>query len=613
MRNYLFIDLHIHSVYSFETDCDATPEEILENTLATVKKVQNSMIERVNECVAGGSEEELDKLIIELSPYFADKKEEQEQIRDLILNSGNKVQTLKDYIINNTKCCISITDHQNVQGSKEAIKLIKKHSQKYTAIDFIPGIEVNAGLRCMGINEEGFSSFKKCHTLAYGYDIGHPDLNAFSRLYNFKYDRIDDTTTSRFGIEIGKMILLAKKRVDDITGETIPIRDLGFIVNNTQSCLHAKNKFYSYLKEHYPTRNFRKMPEIEECFDFTARGNDNAINGSKWELDEFMQATRNAGGYFAIAHPYSIKKKRTATEELACNNEFVDALILTTKDNAFETFRNLSYIDKYVILSKVTAINSSCNKNYSADEIYQMYITFTFGRNIEDFVKKVIQIRGDNNFGFEIFNKLNLSGAKSKVLYDIARKYNLYLTGGSDHHGPNLHTSNIISRCFDKSFIYSPNGDLFTMPEDELQQRIDKANSYAIDNTLVYMPFIGLVKNKHRFKDRQQIGFYNRQNGTVELDNSLFDRHKTWIVKRGWTVEGVKNYFDTTGVDHISRKDFIFFKELSNLADSSKTGKASKDKKTSTYVELIEETGSNNSCKPNTEETTEYKEEDKEL
>ena len=52
----------------------------------------------------GGSEEELDKLIIELSPYFADKKEEQEQIRDLILNSGNKVQTLKDYLRCNILC-----------------------------------------------------------------------------------------------------------------------------------------------------------------------------------------------------------------------------------------------------------------------------------------------------------------------------------------------------------------------------------------------------------------------------------------------------------------------------------------------------------------------------
>lgn len=612
MRNYLFIDLHIHSVYSFETDCDATPEEILDNALTTAKKVQNSMIERVNECVAGGSEEELDKLIIELSPYFADKKEEQEQIRDLILNSENKVQTLKDYIINNTKCCISITDHQNIQGAKEAIRLIKKHPQKYEMLDFIPGIEVNAGLRCMGINEEGYSSFKKCHALAYGYDMSDPTFNAFAKLYNFKLKKLTDQTQASTEIEIGKMILWAKKRVDDIIGEKIPISDLAFIANNTMSCMHAKNKFYSYLKEHYPTRNFRKIPQIEECFDFTAQGNEKAISGSKWELDEYMQAIKKAGGHFSIAHPYSIKRKTTLSEELACNNEFADALILTTKDNAFETFRNLSYIDKYVILSKVTAINSSCNKNYSADEIYQMYISFTFGRNIEDFVKKVIQIRGDNNFGFEIFNKLNLSGAKSKVLYDIARKYNLYLTGGSDHHGPNLHTSNIISRCFDKSFIYSPNGDLFTMPEDELQQRIDKANSYAIDNTLVYMPFVGLVKNKHRFKDRQKIGFYNRQNGTVELDNSLFDRHKTWIVKRGWTVEGVKNYFDTTGVDHISRKDFIFFKELSNLADSSKTGKASKDKKTSTYVELIEETGSNYSCKQNTEATT-YKEEDKEL
>ena len=48
MRNYLFIDLHIHSVHSFETDCDSTPEDILDNALTTAKKIQNAMMERVD-------------------------------------------------------------------------------------------------------------------------------------------------------------------------------------------------------------------------------------------------------------------------------------------------------------------------------------------------------------------------------------------------------------------------------------------------------------------------------------------------------------------------------------------------------------------------------------
>ncbi len=578
MRNYLFIDLHIHSVHSFETDCDSTPEDILDNALTTAKKVQNAMMERVDEVEQSGNKEEFDNLIKEYSSYFADKREDQEHIQNIIIGANNKVQTLKDYILNNTKCCISITDHQNIKGSKEALKLIKEHSQKYNLIDFIPGIEVNAGLRCMGINEEGYSTFKKCHALAYGYDVNDPTFIAYSNLYNFSLRQINDTETSQNDIEIGKMILWAKKRVDDITGKKIPISDLAFITKNTKSCLHAKNKFFSYLKEKYPNINFRKMNQIEECFVFSNMGNQSAISGSKWELDEYMEAIKNAGGYFSIAHPYSIKRKMTESEELAYNNMFVDALVLTTKDNAFETFRNMTFIDKNVILSKVTAINTLYNKHYSAEEIYQMYVSFTFGINIEDFVKNVIRIRKDNDFGFEIFNKLNLSGAKSKVLYDIAKKYDLYLTGGSDHHGPNLHASNIISRCFDKSFIYSRNSDLFSMPEAKLQQKIDNANAFAIDNTLTYMPFVGLVKNKKKYKEKQKIAFYNRQNGTLELDNSLFDRHKTWIVKRGWTVDGIKNYLDTTGVDHLSRKDFMFFRDLTRIEPRSIVEEYSKPK-----------------------------------
>lgn len=570
MRNYLFIDLHIHSKYSFENDCDATPEEILHNALETAKVVQRAMIERVEQCENSENASRMDDLIREFSPYFADRKEEQEHIQEILLNSPNKVQQLKDYIINDTKCCISITDHQNIQGSKDAISLIKKHPAQYKQLDFIPGIEVNAGLRCIGVNEDGYSSFKKCHALAYGYNVYDPTFNSFSKLFNYKLNNISDSSSSTTPIEIGKMILWAKKRVDDITGKKIPIADLDFITNNTRSCLHAQNKFFCYLKEHYPKKNFRNIPEIMQCFNFSKFGNEQAISGSKWELDDYMNAIKNADGYFALAHPYSINKKQLQNS-LDCNNAFAEALISTTQDNAFQIFKNTSIIDKNVIDTKVISINALYNKHYSAEEIYQLYITFTFGKNIEEFVQKVIQLRGDNNFGFEIFNKLNLSGAKSKVLYDIAKKYDLYLSGGSDHHGVHLHSSNIISRCFDKKFIYDKS-DLFAVDENRLQQEMNKANSVGVDNTLTYMPFVGLIKNKHKYKEKQKISFYNRQNGTMELNDSLFDRHKTWVIKPGRSAQEIKNYLDTTGVDHISRKNFAFLKNDENTKSVSSDG-----------------------------------------
>ena len=560
MRNYLFIDLHIHSIYSFENACDSTPEDILHNALETSQVIKRAMIKRVENCENNGDENGIDNLIREFSPYFAENKEEQEHIQGILLNSQNKATELKNYIENYTKCCISITDHQNVQGSKVAMDLIKKHPQKYSAIDFVSGIEINTGLKCLGTNSDKSSIFKKCHSLAYGYNIYDKTLNAFSQLFNFTTNKIDDTTIYKKPIEIGKMVLWAKRRVDEITGDKIPIGDLAFIAVNTQSYLHAKNKFYSYLKSRYPTRNFRNEKSVENCFIYTGDGNDKAINGAKWEIDELMRVIKNANGYFSLAHPYKINKRLDSKNDIDYFYEFVDALIKATNDESFQELKTISQVDKKEIKDKIKSINSKYGKHYLVDEIYQIYISFTFGKDIEEFVQKVLTLRNNEKFGLEIFNKLNLSGAKSKVLYDIAKKYNLYLTGGSDHHGPNLHPENTIARCFDKKFIYSDD-DLFTVDENILQKEIDKANSLKVNNTLNYMPFVGLVKNKQKFKERQKIYFYNRQKGTLRLDKSLFDRHKTWIVKPDWTVKSIKKYLNTTGFDHISRKDFEFLKK----------------------------------------------------
>lgn len=566
MRKYLFIDLHIHSIHSNETDCDSTPEDILYNAMQTAKKIQSSMIERIESVEqeyadnAQLLDKKINELVKEFAPYFADSEQDQQNIIQQLLISSGKIDQLKQYILNDTQCTISITDHQNIEGSKEAIKLIKSDPKKYKMINFVSGIEVNAGLRCMGINDEGYSSFKKCHALAYGYDVFDPTFNVYSKLYNFELRNTNYSSNAKKSakfISIGKMVLFAKKKVDELTGDTLQIKELDFILN-AKSCQEAKKMFFDYVKTKYPKIDFSRSAEVSNCFDFTPKGNESAIAGSKWELDEYMQAIKEAGGQFSLAHPYSIKRKRTAKDIKKLNNEFVDALIETTHDSSFLALKSLSSFDNSSLQTSIAAINARFNKRYSADEIYSLYVTMAFGKDIEEFVTKVINIRKDHDFGFEIFNKLNLRGAKSKVLFDLAKKYDLFLTAGSDHHGPHLHVENLISRCFDKKFIYSGD-DLFELADENLQTKIQDVQRVSIDNTITSMPFIGFVKNKYNAKERQKISFYNRQNGTIDFSNNLFDRHKTWIVEPNYTVESIKNHLSIQGIDHIARKDFQFF------------------------------------------------------
>ena len=612
MRNYLFIDLHIHSKYSYETGCDSSPSEILDNSITKAIQVKKSMKEKIDEVVKN-EPQKFNALLKEYCKFFADTGEKQNAIYNEIISSKAPVESLKKYFDTNAKCCISITDHQNIQGSAEAINIIKNNPKKYEMVDFISGIEVNAGLRCIGKNEEGFSDYKKCHALAYGYDINNPTFVAYSKLYNYKTNVIesiyDKTINYKTDIEIGKMVLLARKKVEELVGEKISLTEIAFVVENSKSANHVKNKFAKYIREKYPNVDFSKI--FKECFAFTTKGNGNAISGSKLELDEYMLAIENAGGKFSIAHPYSIKKKMTKQEKAYYNNEFVDALIQTTNNQKFNILKSLKLeIDEYddeidnnfnkddkkfvknctkdKIFQTVKKINKKSKKNYSPDEIYQAYVEFMYGRKIEEFIERVIKIRKNlnidsNSFALEIFNKINLSGAKSKILYDLAKKYDLLLSGGSDHHG-GLYPNNSIGKCFNKKFIESKDKNLFEMDNSELQEKIDITRESDFNNVLVEMPFVELVKNNQLPKNRQEIKFYNIPNGIMEFDNSLFDRKRTWIVKKDWTPESIKKYLDTTGIDHISRLQFRYINSNSEKEYSIQKTKERKEVVSNKYL-----------------------------
>ena len=569
MRNYLFIDLHIHSTYSYETGCDASPREILSNSLVKAEQVKQSMKEKIDNVVKN-EPDKFNDLLREYCRYFADTVEGQKKIYQKIISCDNQVEELKEKLDKETKCCISITDHQNIKGSAEALSIIKKNKDKYKMIEFIPGIEVNAGLRCVEKNKDNiYSAYRACHALAYGYKIKDKTLNAYSKLYHY--------TAGDW--EIGKMVLFARKRIEDIYNIKIPLEDITGVIRGKPAAIQVIYRFYKYLEKNHPEVDINKIKcedSDEPCFNFSLQGNINAISGSKWELDDFMLAIDDAGGKFSIAHPYSIRNKNIEQEQAYYNNEFIKELIKVTNVSDFKILQNEDLkispkkkendstssekSTKEIIKSVVKKINKKNNKNFSVEEIYQAYIDYMYGRNLKDFVDKVVNIRKslpikEKSFGFEIFYKTNLSGAKSKILYDIASKYKLFLTGGSDYHG-NLNPKNRIGKCFDKDFIESTDKDLFEMENSELQKKINMALKCDFNNMLAYMPFIDFVKNNKIPENRQEVKFYNIPNGVMHFDNSLFDRHRTWTVDEKSTPRILKKELSTKGIDHISRNTF---------------------------------------------------------
>lgn len=584
MRKYLFIDLHMHSRHSHEEGCEITVEDLLHNANEIVDETRKLLVKKV----MAVDNFDLEDLVDELVPYFADDEASQNQIKENILASKSIRTELINNINNNTKCTISITDHQSIEGSREALELIAKDPEKYSAINFITGIEVNAGLRCISKNEEGYSAFKKCHALAYNYDINDDTFNAYSKLYNFTIPKVfkihkrelthkevvrkdrktgemksvlksvfeDVVTEKEVNMGIGKMVIFAKKKIADFTNDVIPMEKLTYLTNLT-SLEQVKNVFMQDVIKKYPNLTKEQINKIDSCFDFTQNGNDLAVQGSKWELNEYMDAIKKAGGQFSIAHPYSIKRKRTETQDKKVVDEFIDTLKRVTKDENFELYKDLEFFDKESIRENISAVNVLSNKRYSADEIYKLYIDFTYSKDIQEFVERIIDIRKDNDFGFEIFNKLNINGAKGKVLYDVAKKYDLYLTGGSDHHGPNICKDNILSSCFDSQFIYNED-NLFEMQDNELQRKIDKTIKWSTDNFLTEMPYIEFLKNKNYKCNRQEISFYNRLEGQLSLSNNLFDRNHTWIVKANRPANKCKVIYARNKFTHIPRKDFEY-------------------------------------------------------
>ncbi|MBE7082294.1 MAG: hypothetical protein E7378_01255 [Clostridiales bacterium] len=174
MKEYAFVDMHMHTIFSDEELCDMSIEQLLQKC-----------------------------------------QEKAEQL------GGD--------------CVISIADHNTILGVKKARELMAQYPERYKNVRLINGVEFTTDL-CEMESVYGKKVFTRCHTLAYNYDENDPELTAYSLITHKHFTANDNIgmqicaarriVNENFGVTIPftKFLPLLKlKRTDDFKAAFVQI------------------------------------------------------------------------------------------------------------------------------------------------------------------------------------------------------------------------------------------------------------------------------------------------------------------------------------------------------------------------------------------------------
>ena len=396
MKKYCFIDMHIHSIFSNEAGCTKTPGKILDSVYQIVQEEREKDYDFITSLISSTPPAEVHKA---LAKHYALESQEEHDLLAKCLEGGDIGLICERVTKHFVKACISITDHNSILGSTEALRIIREHPDKYSCIDFVPGIEFNAGLKELGLNPEGKSIYSKCHILGYGFDPEDENMRIFSELFQLSIGR-------NHNINIGHSICAVRNELRTRYGKTIPMKKLEPILeygkqfqfttqNVNKSYNEIRKMFYDICKEYLTESQFRTfVTETASIFPTQTKSIEENVGRGKLAISEVAEMIASAGGKLSIAHPTII----TQNKKMPKTQQEVKAML---EDLIPRIERNTGY--------KVDAVEA-------------------YHPNCSDFLE---------------------------VILEVAQKHRLYLTGGSDNHGDNLYPENKISRCFGKGYEFN--------------------------------------------------------------------------------------------------------------------------------------------------------------
>ncbi|MBR5304249.1 MAG: hypothetical protein IKU37_05425 [Candidatus Gastranaerophilales bacterium] len=185
---------------------------------------------------------------------------------------------------------ISISDHDTLEGTKEAIKLIAGNPEKYDKILFVPSIELNAKYQNPSITraEVGHNYAFQLELLGYSINPFNPKLNAFIEELKDSNSEIVTQILDVFQEEYPELkisIEEAKSIKKSDNGNRTHMFYLGSsgIIDDIKSYLHSKadsitdktkkdeirafiNEYFEKYRQEYGSRNVMpKTPNIKEA------------------------------------------------------------------------------------------------------------------------------------------------------------------------------------------------------------------------------------------------------------------------------------------------------------------------------------------------------------
>lgn len=243
MKDYSFVDMHIHTEHSDEELCDMTIEQLLAKAQAKAE-------------------------------------------------SWGK------------DCVIAISDHNTILGVKKARQILNSNEGKinYPNVKLINGIEFTTDLVEMTSYFEGNKVFTRCHTLAYGYDENDKELTAYSRITHKHFTKNDN-----IGMQIcSARRLVSEMYCIDIpfsVYESLAYANKS--TKFKTEFLRLTNEYALNNKIRINIKDIDNIisPYISDVVDF----NREASAMGRLKVSEIGKLVKDAGGELVIAHPTLIR------------------------------------------------------------------------------------------------------------------------------------------------------------------------------------------------------------------------------------------------------------------------------------------------------------------
>lgn len=331
MKQYSFIDMHIHTAFSDEEKCDMTIEQLL-------KKAQERAQRTGQDCV------------------------------------------------------ISIADHNTILGVKKAREILSspEGKAKYPNVVLINGIEFTTDLCELANQFGGHRVFTRCHTLAYGYDENDTELTAYSRITHKMF-----TFEDNVGMQIcaARRALCEKYGLDLPFTLFEDMAELGMGAKFKDEFL-SRFALYAQehkLKINLNEASLVISPYILNHVDYVRE----ASSFGRLKLSEIAKLVKGAGGELVVAHPSLIRVTVKGLEHIARQEGLSLSDVYVPDKRKYNNNTDLSHVkmQKLVFEYFIDAFNKTCGGGTYLRGI-EKYYSSNYRSRLDKIIETICAERG---------------------------------------------------------------------------------------------------------------------------------------------------------------------------------------------------------------------------